>query len=110
MLRPNGLRVAQPCGDHQARRVGRSLSEAKAKTDWSRSPLGEGGPGARTTNIKIAGDTRPGTVADRFEAYVAQMKDGPIGGRQGEYAVREDLWQLSWPLGDVGSRRNHTPI
>lgn len=27
-------------------------------------------------SIKIAGDTRPGTVADLFEAYVAYLKDG----------------------------------
>jgi hypothetical protein len=34
----------------RAKRVQRSLSDAKAKTDWSRSPKGEGGPlGPRAT-------------------------------------------------------------
>src|SRR5215831_18852661 len=35
-LRPDGLRVAQPRGADRAKRVRRSLSNAKAKTDWSR--------------------------------------------------------------------------
>ena len=64
----------------------------------------------RTTNVKIASDTLPRMVAGLFEAYVAQMKDGPIEGRQDEYAVKEDRWQLSWPLGGVGRRRSDTPI
>src|SRR5258707_2821101 len=29
----------------------------------------------RGSSIKIAGDTRPGTVADLFEGYVAHLKD-----------------------------------
>src|SRR5262245_51954421 len=36
-LRPDGLRVAQPRGDGRAKRVRRSSSEARAKTDWANS-------------------------------------------------------------------------
>src|SRR3954452_19463752 len=38
-LRPDGLRVAQPCKSVRAKRVRRSLSAAKAKTDLCRCAL-----------------------------------------------------------------------
>jgi len=40
-------------------------------------------------SIKIAGDTRPGTVADLFEAYVQYLKDaGKMSWKELEYIMQ----------------------
>ena len=48
-------------------------------------------------NIKIAGDTRPGTVADLFEAYVQYLKDaGKSSWKEAEKGLNK-IADTAWP-------------
>jgi integrase len=57
-------------------------------------------------SIKIAGDTRPGTVADLFEAYVAYLKDG---GKQSWKEAEKGLNKIADTLGRNRPARDIEP-
>ncbi|SIQ79621.1 Phage integrase family protein [Rhizobium sp. RU35A] len=58
-------------------------------------------------SIKIAGDTRPGTVADLFEAYVAYLKEG---GKSSWKEAEKGLNKIADTLGRNRPARDIEPV
>ncbi len=79
-----------------------SMSLAKARELFDRDYAA---PIQRKTNIKLAGDTRPGTIADLFEAYPAALK---ADGKRSADDIKKILDKVAVTLGPNRPARDIT--